>query len=245
MLHLMMTMMLRVLRFFFCWWSCGGGYEMRFLWMSLESFRVFFASILFCSMIESVANEICCYVMWCDVTWITVLTFLLFWFWHLLSQRLGAMLFVKYVLCFQLRCYTSLDVLCMMIVDENDSRLFMKLRCSHEVVFHHSALSLIWFCAYYFVICLEIAVAAFAMSLTVVSAPEMICFRNFRNHGCYSFVSMLLVNFSFFVLLLDENIVVQKTFFINFFLFSFFLSYYYFHYHSHIPFWTYIDPSES
>ena len=36
---------------------------MRFLWMSLESFRVFFASILFCSMIESVANEICCYVM--------------------------------------------------------------------------------------------------------------------------------------------------------------------------------------
>ena len=34
-----------------------GGYEMRFLWMILESFRVFFASVLFCSMIESAANE--------------------------------------------------------------------------------------------------------------------------------------------------------------------------------------------
>ena len=30
---------------------------MRFLWMILESFRVFFASVLFCSMIESAANE--------------------------------------------------------------------------------------------------------------------------------------------------------------------------------------------
>ncbi len=26
------------------------------------------------------------------------------------------------------------------------------------------------------------------MSLTAVSAPEMMCFRDFRNHGCYSFV---------------------------------------------------------
>ena len=34
-----------------------GGYEMRFIWMSLESFRVFFAFICFCSMIESAANE--------------------------------------------------------------------------------------------------------------------------------------------------------------------------------------------
>ena len=38
--------------------SCNGGYEMRFLWMILESFRVFFASVLFCSMIESAANGI-------------------------------------------------------------------------------------------------------------------------------------------------------------------------------------------
>ena len=30
---------------------------MRFLWMSLECFRVFFAFICFCSMIESAANE--------------------------------------------------------------------------------------------------------------------------------------------------------------------------------------------
>ena len=38
--------------------SCCGGYEMRFLWMSLECFRVFFAFICFCSMIESAANGI-------------------------------------------------------------------------------------------------------------------------------------------------------------------------------------------
>jgi hypothetical protein len=38
--------------------SCNGGYEMRFLWMSLECFRVFFAFICFCSMIESAANGI-------------------------------------------------------------------------------------------------------------------------------------------------------------------------------------------
>ena len=75
-----------------------------------------------------------------------------------------------------------------MIVDENDSRLLMEWRCSYEVVFHHSALSLIWFRAYYFVICLEIAAAAFAMRLTAVVAPKMICFRDFRHHGCYSFV---------------------------------------------------------
>ncbi len=31
-----------------------------------------------------------------------------------------------FVSCFQLRCSTSLDMLCMMIVDENDSRLLMK-----------------------------------------------------------------------------------------------------------------------
>ena len=37
--------------------SCCGGYEMRFLWMSLKCFRVFFAFICLCSMIESVANE--------------------------------------------------------------------------------------------------------------------------------------------------------------------------------------------
>ncbi len=38
--------------------SCDGGYEMRFIWMSLECFRVFFAFICFCSMIESAANGI-------------------------------------------------------------------------------------------------------------------------------------------------------------------------------------------
>jgi hypothetical protein len=43
--------------------SCCGGYEMRFLRMSLESFRVFFAFNCFCSMIESAANEMCCHVM--------------------------------------------------------------------------------------------------------------------------------------------------------------------------------------
>ena len=64
----------------------------------------------------------------------------------------------------------------------------MKFRCSYEVVFHHSALCLIWFCAYYFVIFLEIAAAAFAMRLTAVAAPEMIRFGDFRHHGCYSFV---------------------------------------------------------
>ena len=79
-------------------------------------------------------------------------------------------------------------MLCMMIVDENDSTLLMKWRCVYEVVFRHSALSVIWFCAYYFDICLEIAAAAFAMSLTAVAAPEMICFHDFRHHGCYSFV---------------------------------------------------------
>ena len=116
---------------------------------------------------------------------ITLFTSLLFWFWHLLLQRWGAMFFVKYVSCFQSRCYTSLHMLCMMIVDENDSRLLMKFRCSYEVVFYHSALSLISFCAYYFVICLQIAVAAFAMSLTAVAAPEMMRFRDFCHRGCY------------------------------------------------------------
>ena len=52
-------------------------------------------------------------------------------------------------------------------------------------LFHHSALSLIWFCAYYFDICLEIAAAAFAMSLTAVAAPEMMRFRDFCHRGCY------------------------------------------------------------
>jgi len=72
--------------------------------------------------------------------------------------------------------------------DENDSRLLMKFRCSYEVVFYHSALVLISFCAYYFVICLEIAVVAFAMSLTAVAAPEMMHFRDFCHRCCYSFV---------------------------------------------------------
>ena len=112
-------------------------------------------------------------------------TSLLFCFWLLLLQRWGAIFFVKYVSCFQSRCFSSLDMLCMMIVDENDSRLLMKFRCSYEVVFYHSALVLISFCAYYFVICLEIAAAAFAMPLTAVAAPEMMRFRDFCHRCCY------------------------------------------------------------
>ena len=36
---------------------------MRFLWMTLDSFRVFFAFIYFCSIIENAANEMCCVVI--------------------------------------------------------------------------------------------------------------------------------------------------------------------------------------
>ena len=63
-----------------------------------------------------------CYGIICFSAY-SLLCFLVF---HLLLQRLGAVFFVKYVSYFQLRCYTSLDMLCMMIVDENDSTLLME-----------------------------------------------------------------------------------------------------------------------
>ncbi len=36
------------------------GYKMKFLWMISESLCVFFAFNCFCSIIESVAHEMCC-----------------------------------------------------------------------------------------------------------------------------------------------------------------------------------------
>ena len=64
MLHLMMKMMLRVLRLYFWWWSCGGGYEMSLFWMLLECFRLFSNFISVLSFVE-----MSCDIMWHDIIW--------------------------------------------------------------------------------------------------------------------------------------------------------------------------------
>ena len=151
---------------YFCWWSCGGGYETSLLWMLLEGFRVFSNFISVLSFVEMSCDimwhdiiwhniwydiykimldafgmfslvfqfYVCLIIWWnvlfCDMTWRVSILFVSmcivcfdFSFWHALVLRCGAMIFVECVSCFQLRYHTSLDKRCMMIVDENDSRL--------------------------------------------------------------------------------------------------------------------------